>query len=281
MKMFPQTISDKEQENFMRIALAQMSMEPDMEANFQKSLSFIREASKQCVDLICFPEVQLSPFFAQYENSDASRYVIDEDSKYIFEMRSFCKEKRIYACPNFYIEENGKRYDMSLLIDDSGCIIGKQKMVHIAQCECFYEQNYYTPSEEGFRVFDTRFGKIGIVVCFDRHYPESIRTEALHGAELIIVPTANTTAEPSELFQWEVRVQAFQNSVNIAMCNRVGKEDKMNFSGESLVCDFNGDIRSVADGEEKLLIADIDLAAASEIRKKKPYTSLRRTGLYE
>ena len=125
MKMFPQTISDKVQENFMRIALAQMSMEPDMEANFQKSLSFIREASKQCVDLICFPEVQLCPFFAQYENSDASRYVIDEDSKYIFEMRSFCKEKRIYACPNFYIEENGKRYDMSLLIDDSGCIILK------------------------------------------------------------------------------------------------------------------------------------------------------------
>ena len=265
----------------MRIGLAQMSMDPDTDVNFQKSLSFIREASKQGVDLICFPEVQLSPFFAQYEKSDASRYVIDEDSRYLSEMRLLCKEKRIFACPNLYIEENGKRYDMSFLIDDSGSIIGKQKMVHIAQCECFYEQDYYTPSEEGFRVFDTRFGRIGIVVCFDRHYPESIRTEALRGAELIIIPTANTTAEPSELFQWEVRVQAFQNCVNIAMCNRVGKEDRMVFSGESLVCDFNGDIRAAAGGEEKLLIADIDLAGASDAGKKKPYTSLRRTELYE
>lgn len=265
----------------MRIGLAQMSMSPDMEVNFQKSLAFIHEASNQGVDLICFPEVQLSPFFAQYEDSDASRYVMNEDSKYLTGMQALCKDKRIYACPNFYMEENGKRYDMSLLIDDSGCIIGKQKMVHIAQCECFYEQNYYTPSEEGFQVFDTRFGKIGIVVCFDRHYPESIRTEALRGADLIIIPTANTTSEPSELFQWEVRVQAFQNSVNIAMCNRVGKEDKMDFSGESLVCDYNGNVLAAADGSEKLLIADIDLTAASDVRKKKPYTSLRRTALYE
>jgi Predicted amidohydrolase len=256
-------------------------MESDIEANFQKSLAFIRDAARQGVDIICFPEVQLSPFFAQYEKIDVSRYVIVKNSRYISEMKSLCKEIGIYACPNFYIEENGKRYDMSLLIDDNGSIIGEQKMVHIAQCEYFYEQDYYTPSEEGFQVFDTKFGKIGIVVCFDRHYPESIRTEALRGAELVIIPTANTIAEPSELFQWEVRVQAFQNSVNIAMCNRVGKEDKMVFSGESVVCNYDGDIISVAGLDEILLISEVDLSAALEKRKKKPYTSLRRPDLYD
>ena len=265
----------------MRIGIAQMSMESDIEANFQKSLAFMRDAARQGVDIICFPEVQLSPFFAQYEKIDVSRYVIVKNSRYISEMKSLCKETGIYACPNFYIEENGKRYDMSLLIDDNGSIIGEQKMVHIAQCEYFYEQDYYTPSEEGFQVFDTKFGKIGIVVCFDRHYPESIRTEVLRGAELVIIPTANTIAEPSELFQWEVRVQAFQNSVNIAMCNRVGKEDKMVFSGESVVCNYDGDIISVAGLDEILLISEVDLSAALEKRKKKPYTSLRRPDLYE
>ena len=265
----------------MRIGIAQMSMESDIEANFQKSLAFMRDAARQGVDIICFPEVQLSPFFAQYEKIDVSRYVIVKNSRYISEMKSLCKETGIYACPNFYIEENGKRYDMSLLIDDNGSIIGEQKMVHIAQCEYFYEQDYYTPSEEGFQVFDTKFGKIGIVVCFDRHYPESIRTEALRGAELVIIPTANTIAEPSELFQWEVRVQAFQNSVNIAMCNRVGKEDKMVFSGESVVCNYDGDIISVAGLDEILLISEVDLSAALEKRKKKPYTSLRRPDLYD
>ena len=265
----------------MRIGIAQMSMESDIAANFQKSLAFMRDAARQGVDIICFPEVQLSPFFAQYEKIDVSRYVIVKNSRYISEMKSLCKETGIYACPNFYIEENGKRYDMSLLIDDNGSIIGEQKMVHIAQCEYFYEQDYYTPSEEGFQVFDTKFGKIGIVVCFDRHYPESVRTEALRGAELVIIPTANTIAESSELFQWEVRVQAFQNSVNIAMCNRVGKEDKMVFSGESVVCNYDGDIISVAGLDEILLISEVDLSAALEKRKKKPYTSLRRPDLYE
>ena len=96
------------------------------------------------------------------------------------------------------------------------------------------------------------FGLIGIVVCFDRHYPESIRTEALRGAELIIIPAANTKAEPSELFQWEVKVQAFQNSVNIAMCNRVGVEGNMAFSGESLVAGFDGETIALAGDQEDL-----------------------------
>lgn len=265
----------------MKLALAQMKMSSDIEENFQKSLTLIRKAAEKGAKLVCFPEVQLSPFFAQYEDKDASAYVITEDSRYISEMRSLCREAGIYVSPNFYIEEHGRRYDMSLLIDDEGKIIGRQKMVHVAQCEKFYEQSYYTPSEEGFHVFDTPLGKIGIVVCFDRHYPESIRTEALRGAELTIIPTANTKAEPSDLFQWEVRVQAFQNSVNIAMCNRVGLEDGMNFSGESIVCNYEGGILSIAGANEELLIAEVDMQGASDTRRRKPYVQLRRTDLYE
>lgn len=139
---------------------------------------------------------------------------------------------------------------------------------------------YYTPSEEGFQVFDTPLGKIGIVVCFDRHYPESVRTEALKGAELILIPTANTKAEPSALFQWEIKVQAFQNSVNIAMCNRVGLEGETDFSGESIVADFNGETLVLADDREQLLFAEVDLSAARQTRERKPYTSLRRAELY-
>ncbi|MGN1090567.1 MAG: carbon-nitrogen hydrolase family protein, partial [Huintestinicola sp.] len=149
------------------------------------------------------------------------------------------------------------------------------------QCENFYEQDYYTPSEEGFRVFDTKFGRIGIVVCFDRHYPESIRTQALKGADLIIIPTANTKSEPSEMFIWEIKVQAYQSSVNIAMCNRVGVEDKMEFSGESIVVDHNGNTVLLANDSEGLYITDISLLGTAQVRLGKPYTSLRRKELYE
>ena len=118
------------------------------------------------------------------------------------------------------------------------------------------------------------------MVCFDRHYPESVRTSALKGAELILIPTANTKSEPSELFQWEVKIQAFQNSVNIAMCNRTGLEGGMDFSGESIVADYNGNTLALADDSEQLLFAEVDLSAAGQARQSKPYTSLRRPELY-
>lgn len=159
------------------------------------------------------------------------------------------------AVPNIYLSEDGRNYDASILIDTDGTVIGIQKMVHVAQAKQFYEQDYYTPSNDGFKVFETKYGKIGIVVCFDRHYPESIRTELMEGAELILIPTVNTKSELSEMFEWELRVQAFQNSAIIAMCNRVGQEGSMVFSGESVVIDANGDVLSKADDKERIMIA--------------------------
>lgn len=265
----------------MKIALAQMAMASDIAVNYEKSIRQIREAAEQEADMICFPEIQLSPFFPQHEKRDVSAWLMTEDDPCIAGICEACRAAGIHAATNFYVRENGKPYDMSLLIDDTGAIIGRQKMVHVAQCVQFYEQDYYTPSEDGFRVFDTRLGRIGIVVCFDRHYPESIRTEALRGADLIVVPTANTVQEPSEMFQWEIKVQAFQNSVNIAMCNRVGIEDDMVFSGESIVADCNGNTIALAGSSEELLIAEIDLPAAAKARASKSYTTLRRTELYE
>lgn len=265
----------------MKIALCQMRMSEDAERNCQKALEQIAQAAKEGAQLIVFPEVQLSPFFPQYEGRDASGYVVAWGSPIIQRFCRACRESKIYASPNFYIEKDGRRYDMSLLIDDQGTLLGEQKMVHIAQAACFYEQDYYTPSEEGFKVFDTPIGKIGIVVCFDRHYPESIRTEALKGADLILVPTANTKDEPSELFQWEIKIQAFQNSVFVAMCNRVGREDGMLFSGESIVAGPSGETLALAEKGEELLLCELEPEQASVIRGRKPYTQLRRTALYE
>ena len=182
--------------------------------------------------------------------------------------------------PNLYLYENQKPFDASFLIQKDGNIAGIQKMVHVAQANQFFEQDYYTPSDDGFHVFDTEYGKIGIVVCFDRHYPESIRTESLMGADLILIPTVNTKAEPTEMFEWELKVQAFHNSVYIAMCNRVGTEGKMEFSGESVVIDANGDTIIKADDKGQILYADIDMKQAGQIRSRRPYTNLRRKEFY-
>lgn len=264
----------------MKIAMAQMRMSADMTANLNQTLKCIEEAAAQGADLILFPEIQLSPFFPKHPGQDASQYCMTMDSPYLKAVQDACAAHRIFASPNFYMALDGGRYDTSFLIDSTGKILGAQKMVHVAQAPAFFEQDYYTPSDDGFKVFDTPFGKIGIVVCFDRHYPESIRTEALKGVNLILVPTANITDEPDELFQWEIKVQAYQNSVGIAMCNRTGAEGAVTFSGRSIVAGPDGETLALAGGDEAMLYAEIELGQAAARRQAKPYTGLRRPEWY-
>jgi predicted amidohydrolase len=264
----------------MKLAMAQMKNEGSLEKNLAKSIEWIQSAAEKGADLILFPEVQLTEFFPQYPGQNVRSYGIEMDSDIVAAFKEACSRNHIAAVPNIYLRENGKFFDASIFIDKTGEVIGIQKMVHIAQAAQFYEQDYYAPSDSGFQVFDTDLGKIGIVVCFDRHYPESIRTESLMGAELILIPTVNTKSEPLEMFEWEIRVQAFQNSVAIAMCNRVGTEDDMVFAGESILADANGNVIAKADDTEQLIFAEIDLKTVGEVRSRKPYTTLRRTEWY-
>ena len=243
----------------MKIALGQMKISKNINENLEKTVAFIRKASENDADLICFSELQLTPFFPQYPKRDASEYLMPYHSKHISKIQEACAEYEIYASPNLYINQKNKNYDMSFLINSSGEIIGNQKMVNIANNKYFYEKDYYTPSEEGFNVMETEFGKIGIVVCYDRHFPESIQQEAKDGAKLILIPTANTLQEDTEFFKWEIKNQARENKVNIAMCNRVGVEDKMSFSGESIICDSTGKTVSLAGNQEEILYGKINL----------------------
>lgn len=264
----------------MKIALYQMKMDDSTDINLQKSLDALAKAAEAGANLIVYPELQLSPFFPQYAGFDMRCKAVTRDSEIVKSFCAACNQHKIMAAPNVYLEENGAYYDATFLIDGNGIVLGCQKMVHIAQAEQFYEQDYYAPSNTGFQVFDTQYGKIGIVVCFDRHYPESIRTESLMGADLILIPTANTKSEPLEMFEWEIRVQAFQNSVAVAMCNRVGKEDKMEFAGQSIVADANGNKLLLANDAEQILYAGVDLKQSKIVRDSRPYTSLRRAQWY-
>lgn len=262
----------------VKIAMAQMQMSENTTENLEKSLLFCHKA-KDC-DLLFFPEIQLSPFFPQYEKRNADNYCLNINSEEIKFLAQKAKEHNYYISPNIYMDINGKKYDTSLWINPKGEIENCSKMVHIAQAENFYEQDYYTPSDDGFKVFNTPFGRIGIVICYDRHLPESIRTCALKNADLVIVPTANTKTEPMEMFEWEMRVQAMQNQVFIAMCNRVGKEGNMDFSGESIIIAPNGNVLFKADDKEQLIIYDIDLKEAENLKKSKLYLASRRPEFY-
>jgi predicted amidohydrolase len=271
---------DSRKEKGMKVAMCQMANHGSMDKNIEHSLGALAEAAREGADLILYPEVHLTEFFPQYPGGDARKYAVDIDGAIVKKFRKHCREHGIMAVPNIYLREGDCTYDASILIGRDGSILGIQKMVHVAQAEKFYEQDYYTPSDEGFKVFEIDEGKVGIVVCYDRHYPESIRTEALMGADLILVPTVNTKAEPMAMFEKELQVQAFHNGVAIAMCNRVGTEDAMDFAGESVVVDADGSTVIKAGNSEELVYCNIDLSESRKVRKSRDYTTLRRTEFY-
>lgn len=260
----------------MKLAMAQMKMSGSAAENLWQTVSYMKQAKTEGADFIFFPEIQLSPFFPKYAKMSVEQYLLSLDSAEIKTIQNACKELKLWASPNVYLELDGKRYDASLMINGNGEIVGISKMVHIYQAEHFYEQDYYTPSDDSFKVYDTPFGRIGIVICFDRHIPESVRACALQGAELIVIPTANLVTEPMELFEWEIRVQAFHNLAYIAMCNRVGQEDHLTFCGQSLAADYNGNLVLKSDDSERLILVDLPLENIQSARQSRPWLEFKK-----
>ena len=263
----------------LRTGLAQMSMTRDPEENLSRGIGYLQNAAGKGVQLICFPELQFSPFFPQYPGQDATAYLMDLDHPVLIRFREAVAASKMVTVANFYMQTNEGSYDASPLFGSDGTILGISKMVHIVQIPRFYEQDYYTPSDEGFKVYNTPVGKIGIVICFDRHFPESIRSCALQGAELILIPTAVLDDEPLEKFIWEMRIAAMHNRVFIAMCNRTGQEGRVAFCGHSFLVSPEGDCIAEAGKNEELLITDIDTSLA-KTGKDHPYISLRRPEKY-
>jgi predicted amidohydrolase len=268
----------------MKIALSQMIIEDNISANTDKVLGNIRLAAERGAELIFFPELTLTPFFPSRGNVNAERFLTDINGAEISAVREACRKNGIAASPNIYLREESGQYDANVMIDSRGEILGISKMVHVSSFPNFCEAEYYTPSDGGFNVYELSakdgICRVGVVICYDRHFPESVRCCALEGADIVIIPTANMVGEPDEMFLWELRVQAMQNSVFIAMCNRAGESAGFEFSGLSAVVDCRGNVMKYADGGERLIVADIDFAESARVRNELPYFSARRPDRY-
>ncbi len=264
-----------------KIAAVQMTAGENVEENYRKSLNFIKEAAGNGARLICFPEGQLSPYIPQYEGRKKESFAVPLDHPYIKGFCAACREAHIIGCFGLCLEEGENVYASMVIVNENGEILGVGKKNHIARFEHFYEQDYFTPGQEGFLVADTSVGKVGVIVCFDRHYPESYRACVKKGADLIIVPVANEKAEQTDIFRAEIQVAAFQNSVNLIMCNRVGTEGMMDFCGETVFVGPDGIIMNLGGDQEELLYAELDMDAPKIIREKKQYFSLLRPEAFE
>jgi N-carbamoylputrescine amidase len=155
-------------------------------------------------------------------------------------------------------------------------------MIHITEYACFHEQGYYAPGDTGAPVYRTKAGAIGVAICYDRHYPEFMRALALNGADLVVVPQAGSVGEwPEGLYEAEMRVAAFHNGYCVALCNRVGKEEKLTFAGESFVCGPDGTVVARAKlGTDEILYADVDFAQNARSNARRLFLRDRRPELY-
>jgi beta-ureidopropionase len=272
----------------LRIALAQLSAGPDRAANLARVLDVMGEAKRAGAGLIAFPEIILDRFFPQSRENREAAFALAEPipgptSDRIAER---ARELGLVTVFNLYeLDASGgteRRFDSSPVFDADGRLLGVTRMLHITDYEGFYEQTYYTPGDLGAPVYDTRVGKVGVAICYDRHYPEVMRALGVAGAELVVIPQAGAVGEwPEGLYEAEVRTAAFQNGYFIALANRAGVEEKLHFAGESFVVDPDGKIliRSESPGED-LLLADIDLAACQTSTARRLFWKHRRPEIY-
>ncbi|MFV1980571.1 MAG: carbon-nitrogen hydrolase family protein, partial [Rhodothermia bacterium] len=184
---------------------------------------------------------------------------------------------------NLYERDGDKTFDSSPVIDSDGSLLGVTRMTHITDYDCFFERGYYHPGDNLAPVFQTSAGRIGVAICYDRHYPEYMRSLALQGAELVVIPQAGVSDEwPDGMYEGEIRVASFQNGYFCAMANRVGRENRLNFSGGSVVSDPWGRIVAQAPfNEEAILYADVDLEICATSPARKLFLRDRRPEIYE
>ncbi len=267
----------------MRIALIQQPAGFDRKSNLEKGIAALEKAAAQGAGLACYAELAFERFHPQNRAEPGFARLAQPIPGPVTD--AFCARARelgIVVVLNLYERDGDRCFDTSPVIDADGALLGKARMIHITDYECFYEKGYYTPGDTGAPVFDTAAGRIGVAICYDRHYPEQMRALALAGAEIVVVPQAGSVGEwPDGLYEAELRVAAFQNGYFTALCNRVGAEDQMVFAGESFVCAPDGRVVGRAGtGTEEILIADIDLAEVEQSHARKLFLPDRRPELY-
>ena len=267
----------------MRIALVQQHATDDRNDNLQRGLRALEEAAAGGAELVCYAELAFEPFYPQRPAEGDPRALGQEVPGPVTE--AFTKRAEalgVVVVLNLYERDGEECFDSSPVIDADGTLLGRTRMVHITDYPCFHEQGYYAPGDTGAPVFDTKVGKVGVSICYDRHYPEYMRALAVAGAELVVVPQAGAVGEwPEGLYEAELRVAAFQNGYFTALCNRVGAEECLDFGGESFVCGPDGRVvASAPQSEDHILFADIDLAEVAESHARKLFLRDRRPELY-
>ncbi len=267
----------------MKIALVQQHATGDKTHNVRRGLAALDEAAAGGARIVVFAELAFEWFHPQHQAPrDPSSLAEPVPGPTTTAFAERARQHGVVVILNLYERDGARLFDCSPVIDADGTLLGRTRMIHITDYACFHEQGYYTPGDTGAPVYDTSHGRIGVAICYDRHYPEYMRALAMARADLVVVPQAGAVDEwPDGLYEAEMQVAAFQNGYYTALCNRVGREDCLTFSGASFVCAPNGRVIARAPAEEDcILYADVDLSTAAASHARRLFLRDRRPELY-
>ena len=281
----------KSKSNSVAIGMIQMSCGPNPDENFKKALSRIKEAAKQGAQIVCLQELFRSQYFCQTEDIKLFALAETIPGPSTEALGRIARDKKIVIVASLFEKRTpGIYHNTAVIIDANGKIAGKYRKMHIPDDPLYYEKFYFTPGDLGFQTHDTKFGKVGALVCWDQWFPEAARLTALSGSQFLFYPTAigwlpDEAPEMNEAQHsaWETiqRGHAIANGVYVIVVNRVGQEGKLTFWGQSFVVDpFGRIIAKASDDHEEVLVVDCDLKKIEETRQNWPFLRDRRIDSY-
>ena len=283
---------EKAGERKVRIALIQGSDQGSVSANLDYTIARIREAAASGAQIISTQELFTTPYFCQTQNKDFFDLAESIPGVTTDILCALAGELGVVLIASLFERRgSGVYHNTAAIIDADGSYLGKYRKMHIPQDPGFEEKFYFTPGDLGYKVWDTKFGKISVLICWDQWYPEAARLAALAGAEIIFYPTAigwlpeeKADFGTAQHTAWETvqRGHAVANACYVASINRTGKEGGIEFWGQSFAVDYNGQIIARAPVfEEHIIFADCDLKALEEMRRIWPFFRDRRIESYD
>lgn len=274
----------------IRIALIQQSNSPDPAANLSRTLQSIRQAAAQGAQIIGLQEMFNTRYFCQTVDAEHFNLAEAADGPTVTAVALVAAEAGVVVIvPFFERRAPGVYHNTAAVIDADGTVLGLYRKMHIPEDPGFHEKYYFTPGDLGYKVFTTRFGKVGVLICWDQWYPEAARLTAMKGADILFYPTAIGTLSTESVADrdeyrdaWETiqRSHAVANGCFVASVNRVGTEDGLTFWGSSFVAGPFGQWLARAGTDETILLADVDLSAIETQRRTWPYFRDRRIDSY-
>ncbi len=268
-------------------ALIQSEWTGDQESMVDKNIRYARQAAEQGAQVLCFQEIFNSPYFCAVQDSNYYSYAEPiPDGPTIGKMISLAKETgMVLVVPIYEVVDEGTFYNAAAVIDADGTYLGKYRKTHIPQVQGFWEKFYFKPGNLGYPVFDTRVGRIGAYICYDRHFPEGWRVLGLKGARIVFNPSATTRGHSKHLWQLEQPAAAVANEYFVGAINRVGAEDHTDtdYYGSSYFANPRGEIvgDTASDTEDEVVVRQLDLGLVEEVRRYWAFYRDRRPEVYE